>query len=329
MVLRQEEEIISSWNKINFEEPEVSIVCHAFNHENFLEQAIKGFLSQKTNFSFEIILHDDASTDGTKAIIEKYQKSYPKIIFSILQKENQYSQKRSIGANFTFPKCKGKYIAMCEGDDFWTDEFKLQKQYDFLEKNLNYVVCWTNYNQFDGNSFIETGFDKLYPEVYTLDLENVFDYYITYTLTVFFKREALDYKALNNFKYVKDNTLYSLLLVNGKGAFLNFKSAVYRWHEGGVFSLRSEFFKKYSSHLNIKEIYDKIDAAKTKSMKFIYTELYRQAAEEALKMYACGESLTKEQKSVLNGYFFSLSFIEKIRFIKKYYNLKKNFKLGV
>lgn len=323
MELKQEKDIIENWKNYDLEKPLVSIICHAFNHENYVSEALDGFLMQETDFPFEIIIHEDASTDKTKNVIKEYELLYPNIVKPIYQTENQYS-KWNIGANITYPASKGKYIAMCEGDDYWIDNYKLQKQVDFLEKNPEYVVTWTNFQSKDGNKIIETGYEEKYPDVYDLDLENVFDYYITYTLTVLFKKEAIDYKRINEFKYAKDNTFYALLLVNGKGAFLNFKSAIYRWHSGGVFSLRSEFFKKYSSYKNIKEIYERIDEAKTKSMKFIYTELYKQAAEEALKMYSKREVLTKEQKDVLKNHFKSLRFKEKIRFIKKYFKFKNN-----
>ena len=93
---------------------------------------------QKTNFKFEVIIHDDASTDNTANIIREYEEKYPEIIKPIYQKENQYSQGKK---NILFPLTKGKYIAICEGDDFWTDDYKLQKQVDTLENNPNCKCC--------------------------------------------------------------------------------------------------------------------------------------------------------------------------------------------
>lgn len=119
----------------------VSILCTAYNHEKYIQQCLDGFVMQKTNFKFEVIIHDDASTDNTANIIREYEEKYPEIIKPIYQKENQYSKKAGITKNFTLPKARGKYIAICEGDDFWTDKYKLQKQVDTLENNPNCKCC--------------------------------------------------------------------------------------------------------------------------------------------------------------------------------------------
>ena len=90
---------------------------------------------QKTNFAFEVLVHDDASTDGTADIIREYENKYPDLIKPIYQSENQFSQKKGIMRNFQYPRVKGKYIALCEGDDCWISANKLQKQVDFMETN--------------------------------------------------------------------------------------------------------------------------------------------------------------------------------------------------
>jgi len=135
-----QQEIMSSWKTTG--DPLVSVCCITYNHEKFICDAIEGFLMQKTDFPFEIIIHDDASTDGTADIIRKYEEQYPGIIKTICQTENQYSQGKKPMAEFVFPKARGKFIALCEGDDYWTDPLKLQKQVDFLENNPEYVVCY-------------------------------------------------------------------------------------------------------------------------------------------------------------------------------------------
>lgn len=122
----------------------VSVVCTAYNHEKYIRSALDGFVMQKTDFAFEVLVHDDASTDKTAEIIKEYAEKYPNIIIPTLQTENQYSKKISISNTFLLPKAKGKYIAFCEGDDFWTDENKLQLQVGFLEENPDYVACVHN-----------------------------------------------------------------------------------------------------------------------------------------------------------------------------------------
>ena len=125
---RSEVEIMGTWTG-DKSKPVVSIVCHTFNHVNFLKDALNGFLMQETNFPFEIILHDDASTDGTTEIVKEYSEKYPSIITPIIQTENQWS-KGNTPRVFTFPNVNGKYIALCEGDDYWISPKKLQTQID-------------------------------------------------------------------------------------------------------------------------------------------------------------------------------------------------------
>lgn len=118
----------------------VSVCCLAYNHEKYIRQTLEGFINQKTNFKYEVIIHDDASTDKTKAIIEEYWKKYPSIIKPIFQVENQYSKGIWIDA-CVYPQCNGKYICCCEGDDYWCDEYKLQLQFDALESNPSCSIC--------------------------------------------------------------------------------------------------------------------------------------------------------------------------------------------
>ena len=103
-------------------EPLVSICCLTYNHAPYIRDAIEGFLMQKTNFPVEILIHDDASTDGTADIIREYETRYPDIIKPIYQTENQYSKGVKISREYQFSRARGKYIALCEGDDYWTDK---------------------------------------------------------------------------------------------------------------------------------------------------------------------------------------------------------------
>lgn len=120
----------------------VSICCITYNHAPYIRQCLDGFIMQKTNFKFEILIHDDASTDGTADIIREYEAKYPNILKPIYQTENQYSKGKNISATYNWPRAQGKYIAMCEGDDYWTDPLKLQKQVDFLEGHPDFSMCF-------------------------------------------------------------------------------------------------------------------------------------------------------------------------------------------
>lgn len=143
MISISQEEIMQNWSIKNTETPLVSVRCITYNHEPYIAQAIDGFLMQKTNFPFEVVIHDDASTDRTAEIIREYEKKYPLIIKPIYQTENQYSKGNGSVSKAIDPKLKGKYIAFCEGDDYWIDPNKLQMQVDFLEKNPEYGICYT------------------------------------------------------------------------------------------------------------------------------------------------------------------------------------------
>lgn len=119
----------------------VSIICNTYNHERYVKDALDGFLNQKTNFPFEVLIHDDASTDRTQEIIKEYTEKYPEIIKPILQTQNQRSLGKSPTYYYQLPRVQGKYIAFCEGDDYWIDSNKLQKQIDALEKYPNVDIC--------------------------------------------------------------------------------------------------------------------------------------------------------------------------------------------
>lgn len=127
----------------------VSIKCMAYNHEKFIRETLEGFVMQKTNFRFEAIVHDDASTDGTAEIIREYAEKYPDIIKPIYETENQYSKKDGSLSRIMHEACKGKYIAFCEGDDYWIDPYKLQKQVDILEKNNSIALVYSKVNVYD------------------------------------------------------------------------------------------------------------------------------------------------------------------------------------
>lgn len=128
----------------------VSIRCITYNHEPYIRQCLEGFVMQKTNFRFEAVVHDDASTDGTADIIREYAEKYPDIIKPIYETENQYSKKDGSLGRIMDAACTGKYIAMCDGDDYWTDPLKLQKQVDILESNPEVGLVHTDFDLVKG-----------------------------------------------------------------------------------------------------------------------------------------------------------------------------------
>jgi len=115
--------------------PAVSVCCIAYNQKDYIAKAIDSLLAQETNFPFEVLIHDDASTDGTTQIVRKYADAYPRIIRTVLQEENQYSQKPIISPRFLFPLVRGKYVAICEGDDYWCSADKVMTQYQAMQQS--------------------------------------------------------------------------------------------------------------------------------------------------------------------------------------------------
>ena len=122
----------------------VTVVCVAYNHEEYIRDALDSFAAQKTNFRFKVIVHDDASTDNTPKIIQEYAEKYPDLFVPILQKENQYQAGKGIMRNLIQPLLEGAYFALCEGDDYWCDPGKLQEQVDFMRNHEDYVACVHN-----------------------------------------------------------------------------------------------------------------------------------------------------------------------------------------
>jgi hypothetical protein len=150
--------------------PLVSISVITYNHEKYIRQCLDGILMQNVDFPYEVLVHDDASPDGTADIIREYEAKYPGIIKPIYQTENQYSQGKPV-SKFNFDRARGKYLAFCEGDDYWTDPGKLQKQVDFLERHPEYIATAHRVNVINerGETIDLPGFSDIVEHVYTID----------------------------------------------------------------------------------------------------------------------------------------------------------------
>lgn len=120
----------------------VSVICQTYNHSRYIRQCLDGFIMQQTSFPFEVIVHDDASTDGTQEIISDYAKRFPDIVKPIFQKNNQWKLGKTMSKTFIYPLIQGRYVAFCEGDDYWTDALKLEKQVSLMESRPDVSVCF-------------------------------------------------------------------------------------------------------------------------------------------------------------------------------------------
>ncbi|WP_404436708.1 glycosyltransferase family 2 protein [Stutzerimonas chloritidismutans] len=234
--LENEQDLMAAWN--NRRDPLLSIVCLTYNHAAFLRETLDGFLRQRTDFAFEIIVHDDASTDGTAVIIREYAARYPNVIKPIYQQVNQYR----LGVPFStrlFGQARGKYIAYCEGDDYWTDPRKLQIQVDFLERHPDYVMTYHDAFMFNSQGVVRS------PDMqgkYRKDAtaRELMQARPISTLTVCFRNLVHELPPELHGVEVLDICWWSLLGAHGKGKFIEaIKPAAYRVHEGGIFSMRS------------------------------------------------------------------------------------------
>lgn len=172
----------------------VSIICNTHNDENYIKTTIESFLMQKTSFPFEILIHDDCSSDNTPKIIKEYEKKYPNLIFPIYQKDNRYSKYEDITIKYQIPRARGKYIAICQGDDFWIDENKLEKQLNFLENHKEYNACTSACICIDANTLYFKYFIAPSDKDKVLTVKDVIlgDGGFVGTNTLFFRKDTLN-----------------------------------------------------------------------------------------------------------------------------------------
>ena len=216
----------------------VSICCITYNHAPYIRQCLDGFLMQKTNFRYEIIIHDDCSTDGTTEIVKEYADKYPELIVPLFEEVNQYQNgEKRILATFIYPKVRGKYMAICEGDDYWIDPLKLQKQVDILEEDETLMACCTNCSVVDNHS---QTIHPVRPEFVVKDNKegryNLRDFFRDDhqypTLSVIYRNSHIDevrakYIHTAN-AFLGDWTLWICLLIYGDIYFLNEVTCAYR-----------------------------------------------------------------------------------------------------
>lgn len=208
----------------------VTIHCLIYNHEPYLRQCLDGFIIQKTNFHFEAIVHDDASTDGSAAIIREYAEKYPDIIKPIYEIENQYSKRDGSLTRIMNAHMHGKYIAMCEGDDYWIDPLKLQKQVDFLESHPECSLVCTDINYYiqRKDEFINAYFrNKKFPIKYTYN-DFLTKAWFVAPCTWVYRKEMCKENGISLGFVVGDLPLLLELSSKGKIKYLDDVTAVYR-----------------------------------------------------------------------------------------------------
>lgn len=236
--------------------PLVSICCATYNQANYIGECLEKIIAQQVNFTFEILIHDDASTDGTTQIIETYATKYPELIFPIYQTENQYQKgNKRITATFNLPRAKGKYIAICEGDDYWTDPFKLQKQVDFLEAHPEYNLCCHDWQVLCDEKALPSPVHHIYSKPLSFTFATLPWVWITKSATLMFRSNAFDFGILLRYRYGRDVHIVYHALSSGKGYFMPEVMAAYRVHSGGIWSKHDADDKNRVTYELYKELY--------------------------------------------------------------------------
>lgn len=236
--LRSEREIVACW-KGDIHQPIVSVCCPTYNHGEFLKEAIHSFLMQKTNFPFEIIIRDDASDDGTTEIVLDYARRYPTIVRTLINEANRF--KMGERAIHVWPSVvKGKYIALCEGDDFWITTDKLQKQVELLEKYPHAVMCAAKTHVFKdhGNGMLVYQNTTSPPEKDLLDFDDTHRCYLhtsTYMVRTVIFKEVIE-KYFSGHCLFGDTALRAIFISYGPFALLNEPVSVYRITGNGIWS---------------------------------------------------------------------------------------------
>jgi len=258
----------------------VSIYCITYNHERFIAQAIESFLMQQTNFDFEIVIGEDCSTDNTASIVKEYAQKYPNIIKARCNEVNIGMHANSLK---TLQECSGVYIAKCDGDDYWTDPCKLQKQVNFLEENLDFSICFHPPKIWNENE------QRFYDYEYVNSIPPVTDIYCLAsgnyvpTQTVMYRKNdtAIKELALINTP-MTDYTFCMLQAKYGKIQKLPDSMSVYRIHEGGYYQRKINYDNMVRSMNMLKSMFPYFEDGVVTILKKQYFRIADQVLENFL-----------------------------------------------
>lgn len=298
----------------------VSIICNAYNHEKYIKDALESFIRQKVNFKYEILVHDDASTDNTAQIIKEYEHKYPNLINAIYQIENQYSKGQGIVSEIQSQRARGKYIALCEGDDYWIDDQKLQKQYDALEKKPNVDICATAAICVKSDtkkvlSYItpKTSDTIIAPEEV---IKGGGEYVATNSLMY---RSKLDYNKPRFRKILKlDYTLQIHGALRGGMLYLSDTTAAYRYMSKG--SWTSRIFKNKEATIALLNRKNKMLEQLNLDTDGEFSEIIKTTIKKnQFNLLSCQGNLNEMKSEKYSSLYDQLSWIEKIKlYIKSY-----------
>jgi glycosyltransferase involved in cell wall biosynthesis len=302
----------------------VSVCMITYNHEQYIEQAIESVLHQITDFEFELVIGEDMSSDNTRIICEKYAKAFPDRVRFL-----DAANRKGMSANFlhTLRACNGKYIAFCEGDDYWTEPFKLQMQVEFLERDSSFTISSTRYwlhNNQESDVLVKDSMDNFFEnqsEGFVFGTDSIVWNWVTKTLTVVVRKDAINVEILKRYSYFRDIHLLFHVLQNGKGYCHNVFTGVYNMHEGGVWSLLNAERKA----LVICDVFEELSRLNQTSITLRNKYLQSLRDYLSLKIDNTKQPLFAKDVYVLMWQYFKE--IHSFSFLKNYFNkmIKKQF----
>lgn len=247
----------------------VSVDCITYNQESFIEDCINGVLSQKTTFRYELLIHDDASSDNTQTIINGFKDKYPSIIKPFFQQENQFSKGNGfIGLKINRKRAQGKYIAICEGDDYWTDPYKLQKQIDYMETHPDCMMTFHRAKcKWEGKDTEQYTYEMDVCEDRDYDSTELMEHWIVPCASMVYRREVIDYPIKHRERFFSgDDVLYYSAAEMGTVHGFSDVMSVYRVHADSVSRNKEREnyrLKVYPDHyINIYRNFPSIDRKK-------------------------------------------------------------------
>jgi glycosyltransferase involved in cell wall biosynthesis len=301
--------------------PLISVCCITYNHQDYIEDCIRGFLKQELTYNVEFLIHDDASTDQTQSLIKSLVGNDPRFKL-ILREKNIKSTGKAIFP-LLFKEAQGKYIAMCEGDDYWTDPLKLQKQVDFLEENPDCSFCFTRATKVFIN---QDKPDQVYPHELKKTIyspKEYLDFTTTATCSLVFRNlkstKEINFPVLEHSQ--GDFILYCHLLHYGNAGALNDVTCTYNKHEEGVSFNNST---KHNLFRRIKELKIEQHFFTSKEVKKAISKQYVIHINKYLKLYPQDKKRCDYLKTQRIRYNYYLK-KEADKILKKLYRKAKSF----
>ncbi|CAM1355379.1 glycosyltransferase family 2 protein [Tenacibaculum halocynthiae] len=284
----------------------VSVCIIAYNHEGFIAECIESIVSQKADFDFEVIIGEDKSTDNTLLICKEYQEKYPEMI-RVIERESNVGML----ANWfdTIKEAKTEYLALCEGDDYWIDKYKLQKSFEILKNNPKYSIVTSNVVELSNNSDFKKYDWRWDKKRNVFKFEDYLYQLFFHTSTVMFKKVSLPDFLYNKELIQADIPLFLLILLKGDLYHLNEFTSVYRRHEGGI----------------TNSVQNKNDLKKIKSIKVICENINRYSdykyskyfyLKNKIELYIYKYNKTKQNRFKITYRFFKLLFLINLMFKK-------------